>query len=237
MTLSTSHPASSEGKHAPCLFPHLGKDEGSLNEHETVDLDAATTGYLYDCSALCSAPPEMVLAAVWAVILRKYTVGDQIRFAAFSENLGQIRGAVYRVILDSETQFDALMHLTNWEIRPYEDGDLSINTALFMGKQGGQLSGNAKQVAIQLKVSVAEPRAAHGLTIIRPALSISTFVLLSTLPLILRLFPCKSIRQFVREHLQWPLQARSRRPFSTLGTTQAREWGMLGFFPRSTKSR
>ncbi|KAL3477784.1 hypothetical protein BJX99DRAFT_257156 [Aspergillus californicus] len=127
----------SKKKDVPCLFPDLGGGS-TWDGYETVEFDAITASHLERCSSVYNAPQEIILMAVWALVVRKYTGGDQQRFAAFTEEGGEFQRAIYRVALDGQMAFKELTQPDSWDVLPYDDEDSSINTALFRrsGHQG-----------------------------------------------------------------------------------------------------
>lgn len=125
----------------PCLFPDLGGGGSTREEYEAVDFDAITASHLEHCSSVYNAPQDMILMAVWALVVRKYTGGDQQRFAALTEEPGEFRGAMYRVALDDQMAFKELTQPDSWEVSLYDEGDSSYNTALILRSGQDPLSG------------------------------------------------------------------------------------------------
>ncbi|RDW76543.1 uncharacterized protein DSM5745_06535 [Aspergillus mulundensis] len=124
-----------------CLVPSLGDSGNTKDEREIVELDAVTASHLEHCSSVYNASQDMVLMAVWALVLRKYTGGDQQRFAVFAEGPGKSEGVIYQALLDGQMDFKALAQSGSWQVLPYDGKDSSINTALFLSADQGSRAG------------------------------------------------------------------------------------------------
>ncbi|KAL4783774.1 hypothetical protein BJX76DRAFT_357678 [Aspergillus varians] len=128
--------AETEGAPCACLFPRLVREgpPGKKNRH-TIQFDSITDNLLQKCCDKVQVAPHLVLAAVWAAVLRQFTEVDQPGFLVSLKNkdaLNNYTTETYRAKIQPGEEVKEFMRAKNWDRHSPVEGYRLYNTALFV---------------------------------------------------------------------------------------------------------
>ncbi|KIA75688.1 nonribosomal peptide synthase [Aspergillus ustus] len=142
-----------------CLFPRLTGEPPGKGTRETTHFDPMTNSLLDKCSKQFHVAPHLVLAAVWAAVLRQYTEMDNPGFVMVQpsrEGHNNYTAEGYSTQLDHDAIVQKYMRDTSWERFSLVQGTYMYNTALVIGDEQ-DLPTESVDISIMLQLEQQPP--------------------------------------------------------------------------------
>ncbi|KAF7172599.1 hypothetical protein CNMCM6106_006764 [Aspergillus hiratsukae] len=124
----------------------LHDDVNGCERHRTVMLDPVAQHLFAEVCTQSPHKPHMVLSAIWAVVLNRFTETDNAKFALFGarqetklSGLYGGDGQTYCITLGPGMGVRQIMSPENWQVSDYAAATTTLNTALFVGSNVAQV--------------------------------------------------------------------------------------------------